>query len=306
MPSPPSSAADAAHRLRGISIYCCTMLAFAGLDASAKYAGRYVPALEVAWVRFLVHVALALLILRPWHDWGPYRTKRPLLQILRSLFLVGSTIFNFLALQSLQLDQTVSIAFSCPFLIAALAGPLLGEWAGPQRWIAIGIGFLGVLVIAMPGFGDAKPALLLSFGSAISYAFYIILTRMLSPTESSASMLLLSAVVPAIALAPVAVPVSVLPPTLIVVLCLFLTGFCGLFGHWCVILAHKLAPAPVLAPFMYTQIIWMILLGYLVFGDVPAPRTLAGTGIIVASGLYLLYRESRNSHGRLTSTLDDA
>jgi drug/metabolite transporter (DMT)-like permease len=73
-----------------------------------------------------------------------------------------------------------------------------------------------------------------------------------------------------------------------------------------VILAHKLAPAPVLAPFMYTQIIWMILLGYLVFGDVPAPRTLAGTSIIVASGLYLLYRESRNSHGRVTSTLDDA
>lgn len=303
---PPPLAANPAHRLRGIAIYCCTMLAFACLDASAKYAGRYLPALEVAWVRFLVHVALALAILRPWRDWAPYRTNRLFLQVVRSFCLVGSTIFNFWALQSLQLDQTVSIGFSGPFLIAALAGPVLGEWAGPHRWASIAVGFVGVLVITMPGFGDVKPAVLLSLTGTVSYAFYILLTRLLSGTETSASMLLLSAVVPAIALAPVAVPVSVAPPNMIVVFCLFMTGFCGLFGHWCVIAAHKLAPAPVLAPFMYTQIIWMIILGYLVFGDTPSPRTLAGTAIIVASGLYLLYRESRRGPTHVTSTLDDA
>lgn len=303
---PPPLAANPAHRLRGIAIYCCTMLAFACLDASAKYAGRALPALEIAWVRFLVHVALALAILRPWRDWTPYRTKRPLLQVLRSFCLVGSTIFNFWALQSLQLDQTVSIGFSGPFLIAALAGPVLGEWAGPHRWASIAIGFVGVLVITMPGFGDVKPAVLLSLAGTVSYAFYILLTRLLSASETSASMLLLSAVVPAIALAPVAAPISEVPPNMIIVFCLFMTGFCGLFGHWCVIAAHKLAPAPVLAPFMYTQIIWMIILGYLVFGDVPSPRTLAGTTIIVASGLYLLYRESRRGARHVTSTLDDA
>lgn len=303
--SPPAGS-PAAHILRGIFIYCFTMLAFAGLDTSAKFAGRYLPSIEVVWIRFLVHVALALLILRPWRDWGPYRTRRPLLQILRSFFLVGSTLFNFAALGSLQLDQTISIGFSAPFLIAALAGPLLGEWAGPRRWIAICVGFVGVLVITAPGTGGFKPAMLLSVGSATSYALYIITTRLLSSTESSASMLLISAAVPAMALVPFAAPVSAPPPTLVVALCLFLTGFCGLFGHWCVILAHKLAPAPVLAPFMYTQIVWALILSSIVFGDLPSLRTLAGTGIIVSSGIYLLYRERRRAPDRPPSTLDDA
>jgi len=303
---PPSPDADGANRLRGISIYCLTMLAFAGLDASAKYAGQYVPALQVAWVRFLVHLVLALVILRPWRNLDAYRTGRPLLQLLRSLFLVGSTVFNFWALQSLQLDQTVSIGFSGPFLIAAMAGPVLGEWAGPRRWAAILVGFAGVLVITMPGFGEVKPAILLALTSACSYACYIILTRLLSASESSASMLLFSAAIPALALAPVAAPISIAPPSLLVALCMVMTGVFGLAGHWCVILAHKLAPAPVLAPFMYTQILWMLILGYLVFGDVPAPRTLIGTGIIVASGLYLLYRERRVAPASPPSTLDDA
>lgn len=303
--SPPAASAPA-QILRGIFIYCFTMLAFAGLDTSAKYAGHFLPPVEVVWVRFLVHVVLALLILRPWRDWSLYRTRRPLLQILRSLFLVGSTLFNFAALQSLQLDQTISIGFSAPFLIAALAGPLLGEWAGPRRWIAIGLGFVGVLVITAPGGAGFKPAMLLSLGSATSYALYILMTRLLSSTETSASMLLISAAVPALVLIPIAAPVSQPPPDLIVALCLFLTGFCGLFGHWCVILAHKLAPAPVLAPFMYTQIIWALILSAVVFGQWPAPRTLAGTGIIVASGIYLLYRERRGAHSVPPSTIDDA
>lgn len=304
MPSLPRSD-EAARRLRGIAIYCMTMLAFAGLDTSAKYAGRYVPPFEVAWVRFLVHVVLAVAILRPWRDWRQYQTKRPLMQILRSFFLVGSTVFNFLALQSLQLDQTSSIGFSGPFLIAALAGPVLGEWAGPRRWVAILIGFAGVLVITAPGFGSFQPAILLSLSSTCSYVFYILSTRLLTSTETSSSLLLLSAIVPALALAPVALPVAIAPPTVLVAFAMLMTGICGLVGHWCVILAHRIAPAPVLAPFMYTQVLWMIGLGYLVFGDVPAPRTLVGTAIIVGSGLYLLYRERLQAPDRLPPVLDD-
>lgn len=305
MPPTPLNDADPAQRLRGIAIYCMTMMAFACLDTSAKYASRFVPFLEVAWMRFVIHIILALAILRPWRNWGPYQTRRPVLQAVRSLFLVGSTVFNFWALRTLQLDQAVSIGFSGPFLIAALAGPILGEWAGPRRWIAISVGFIGVLVITLPGFGDFKPAIFLSLASTCSYAFYIISTRLLASTESSASMLLFSAVVPALALTPIAAPIAVLPPTPLVMLCMVMTGIFGLAGHWGVILAHKIAPAPVLAPFSYTQILWMILLGYLVFGDIPQPRTLIGTAIIVSSGLYLLYRERVGAPGKPPSVYEE-
>jgi drug/metabolite transporter (DMT)-like permease len=293
MPPKTQVDAEAAQRLRGIGLYCLTMLAFACLDTCAKYAGRHVPSMEVAWIRFVGHLVLALVLLQPWRNVAAYRTRRFGAQVLRSLFLAGSTVFNFLALRSLQLDQTVSITFSGPFLIAILAGPLLGEWAGARRWVAILIGFAGVLVITLPGFGGFKPAILLSIGSMLSYVSYILSTRLLVATETSTSMLLFSAAVPSLFLAPAALPVAVPPPTLLVAFCMFMTGLLGLVGHWFVIVAHRHAPAPVLAPFSYTQILWMITLGYLVFGDVPEPRTLVGTAIIVGSGLYLLYRERR-------------
>ena len=292
MPPSPSAVQPAAHGVRGILLYCVSMLTFAALDTAAKYAGRYLPPVEVVWVRFAVHLALALLILQPWRDFRPYRTRRPWLQGLRSLFLVSSTLFNFLALRHLQLDQTISIGFASPFLIAALAGPLLGEWAGPHRWVAIGIGFLGVLVITGAGSRGFDPAMLLSVCAATSYSLYILLTRLLASSESSAGMLLYSAMLPALLLTPVALPIAEPPPGLVVALCLLLTGICGMFGHWCVIIAHRMTPAPVLAPFMYTQIIWALLLGMVVFGDRPAANTLAGAGIIVASGVYLVRHEA--------------
>lgn len=287
----PTAAAEAQQRLRGIGLYCLAMLCFAILDACAKYASYYVPVLSIVWVRFAIHALLALALFQPWRHWVLYKTRRPVLQTLRGLFLAGSTFFNFMAVHELQLDQTMSIGFSAPFITAALAGPILGEWAGPRRWAAIIVGFVGVLIITMPGFGDLNPAIFLSLAAACCNACYILSTRMLTRSDSSAGMLLYSAVVPLILMTPVANPLDAAPPTWIVGLCLFLTGALGFVGHWFLIRAHHHTAVPVLAPFMYTGLIWMILLGYFVFGDVPASRTLVGAGIIIASGLYLLYRE---------------
>jgi drug/metabolite transporter (DMT)-like permease len=293
----PTAAAEAQQRLRGIALYCLAMFCFALLDASAKYASLYLPVLSIVWVRFALHAVLAILVFQPWRHWALYRTKRPFLQILRGLFLAGSTFFNFMAVHRLQLDQTMSIGFSAPFISAALAGPILGEWAGPRRWAAIVVGFIGVLIITMPGVGDLNPAIFLSLIAACCNACYILSTRMLTRTDSSVGMLLYSAVVPLILITPVADPLAATPPSLVVALSLALTGVLGFVGHGFLIRAHHHAAVPVLAPFMYTGMIWMILLGYFVFGDVPAPRTLAGASIIIASGLYLLYRERVRAPG---------
>jgi drug/metabolite transporter (DMT)-like permease len=212
------------------------------------------------------------------------------LQAGRSLLLLASTALNFIALQYLQLTETVSIMFATPLLVALLAGPLLGEWAGPRRLAAIGVGFLGVLVVTRPGFG-LHPAAFLSLTGAVCYALYSIATRVLAGSDSSATTMFYSGLAGVLLVAPVVPWVWSVPASGLVWLMMIVLGAMGAFGHWLLILAHARAPAPVLAPFIYTQIIWMIALGFLVFGDLPDGWTLAGSAIVIASGLYLLYRE---------------
>jgi drug/metabolite transporter (DMT)-like permease len=287
----PLTAGESAARLRGIAVYCVAFLCFACLDTIAKYTSHFVPAIEVAWIRFVTHAIFAVVALRPWRNLATYRMRRPVLQIVRSVLLFASTVFNFIALLKLQLAETTSINFASALVVAALAGPFLGEWIGPRRWAAIGVGFLGVLIVTRPGTSAFQLSVLLAIGSMLCNCFYVILTRLMTGTESAGTMLVYPALVATLFLAPAALPSAVLPPTPFIALLLAMTGLFGAVGHWCLIEAHRLAPAPVLSPFVYTQIIWMVGLGYLVFGDVPHPLTLGGAAIIIASGLYILYRQ---------------
>lgn len=287
----PLDAGEAAGRLRGIGLLCAALMAFTLLDVAAKFAMRSVPAMEVVWARFVFHGVFAALVLRPWRSWTPYRDLRLIAQVLRAVFLFLSTIFNFLALQSLRLDQTTTINFASAFVVAALAGPLLGEWIGPRRWAAIAVGFAGVLVVMRPGTSAFEPAMLFSVGSMLSNSFYVLFTRRLSATESVESMLLVIGIVPSLLLAPAALPVFAWPPDWLVAAAMIATGACGAGGHFMLIHAYRLAPAPVLAPFTYSQLIWMIAAGYLFFGQMPDSITLLGSLIIVGSGLYILYRQ---------------
>lgn len=270
---------------------CLAMLLFSVLDAAAKYASRYVPALEVAWARYAVSLVFSVIALRPWANLASYAMRRPWVQLLRGLFLIGSTALNFMALRYLQLAETAAIAFAAPFLVVGIAGPVLGEWAGPRRWAAAIVGFLGVLIVVQPGSGAFQPAALFSVGAAICYAGYNLTTRLLSRTESPAAMLIYPSILASAVLAPVLPIAGAVPPDALVAGAIVLTGLMGGIGHWCLIVAHRDAPASLLAPFQYTQILWMPMLGLLVFGDVPADSTLIGAAIIVASGLYILYRE---------------
>lgn len=280
-------------RLVGILLIVGAVACFACLDTIAKYASRSVPTLEVVWFRFATHLVLACVVFRIWKRRDLIATRRPILQIVRALSLLGSTLFNFMALQHLQLAETMSIMFAGPLLVTALAGPVLGEWAGPRRWAAICVGFIGVLVVTQPGSGGLHWAVIYSLAAMFSYALYALMTRILTETDGVQGMLIISAGVAVLAMTPSAVAVWVMPPDLLTWVLLLVTGVFGGFGHWLLIKAHAVVPAPVLAPFFYTQIVWMVGLGYFVFADIPGRSTVIGASIVMVSGLYLLYRERR-------------
>ncbi len=279
------------QRMTGIGLMCAAVVSFAFLDAIAKYLGGYMDTLQVVWARYVGGFLLTLLISNPISRPGLLRTRRPVLQVVRALLLVGSTSANFLAFRYLQLDQALSILFSTPFLVAILAGPVLGEWIGWRRWVAILVGFAGVLLVTRPGAGGVHWAAIYSMVSAVFYSLYIIATRVISRTEATETTLFYLNAVGALAILPVLPFVWSMPDSSWHLFLMVVFGAFGSFGHYLLIAAHRLAPASLLAPFMYTQLVWAILLGFMIFGDVPNSWTLAGAGIVVASGLYLLHRE---------------
>jgi drug/metabolite transporter (DMT)-like permease len=287
----PLTPEETAVRVRGIAFIVLAVFCFALLDSSAKFAATAIPSLEVAWFRYFVNLVIAIVVLQPWRHWSDYVTRRPWLQVWRGLFLLGATVFNFYALRTLPLAVTGSILFAGPLLATALAGPILGEWPGPRRWAAVTVGFIGVLIVIQPEPSSFNPAALLCVAAALSTAGYSLSTRVLSATDSTAGMLIYAAALATVVLTPVLPSIGVMPPTWQIAAALVGTGIAGGIGHWFLILAHRDAPPTVLAPFNYTQLIWMIVLGYLVFGDIPGPATLVGAALIVASGLYALYRE---------------
>lgn len=272
---------------------CGAVATFSCLDTTGKYLLRYMDPLQVVWARYFGAFLLALIFLNPITRPRMMTTSRPLMQIGRSALLLASTALNFFALRHLQLDEALAILFSTPFLVAVLCVPLLGEWVGWRRWTAISVGFLGVLLVARPGFGGLHPAALLTLGSAVCYALYVISTRVLARSDSTETTLFYSNLVGAVAMLPVIPFVWTTPNSAFVVALMVLIGALGSGGHYLLIRGHRLAPASTLAPFIYTQMVWTTALGFLVFGDVPHRWTVVGGLIVVSSGLYLLNRERK-------------
>lgn len=297
-----TSEAARTARLKGIGLMLAALACFACLDATAKTLNQQMDTVQVVWGRYFFHLVLAFVLLNPWTTPGLTKTKKLPLQVGRATLLVGSTACNFFALKYLQLDETMSITFATPFMVAVLAGPMLGEWVGPKRLAAILVGFLGVLVVTRPGLGGLHPAAALSFIGCVAYALYIISTRILAGHDSTATTLFYSSLIGAAIVTPL-VPFVWVWPTWQGWLMLVALGGFGALGHFFFIAAHRLAPAAVLSPFIYTQLVGMIVLGYIVFGDTPGPWTLAGASIVIASGLYLLMRERR---GRVRKVADIA
>jgi drug/metabolite transporter (DMT)-like permease len=176
-------------------------------------------------------------------------------------------------------------------MVTALSGPLLGEWPGPRRRAATAVGFVGVLIIIQPQPATFQPAMLLSIGAAVTYAGYYLTTRMLSASDTAGGMLIYGSLFGAVLMTPALPAFAEVPPTWLVAAALVTTGLAGGLGHWVLIHAAACAPATVLTPFTYTQIVWMVASGYFIFGDVPRSSTLIGVTFVIAAGLYILYRE---------------
>jgi drug/metabolite transporter (DMT)-like permease len=282
-------------RLTGIALICTATVLFSFLDTNAKYLVTiaHLPLLQIIWVRFLVNAVFIIAVVGPAKATNSLRSRKKGLQITRSLLLLATTAFNFLALRFLQLDQTATILFLSPLVVAGLAGPFLNEWVGWRRFVAICIGFSGVILITRPGFGGIHWAVIFSFLSTFGYALYSLLTRYLARFDTASTTAVFTPIAGSVVFAPPAMMSWQSPETFGTALLLFLTGILGGLGHSLLILAHERAPAPVLAPFGYINIVFMITLGYLVFGDLPGWWTLSGTAVIVSSGIYLLLRERK-------------
>ncbi|MFG1480746.1 DMT family transporter [Xanthobacter sp. V4C-4] len=277
----------------GIGLMCLAVSSFAVTDATAKWLGQHISVFMVVWARYAVHFAVSFAVFNPWTVPGLLRTTRPGLQLTRSALLFAVTVFNFTALRFLQLDQTVSIMFSAPFFVALFAGPLLGEWVGARHWAVILVGFAGILLVVRPGAGGIHPAALLSLGAAATYALYAITTRMLAAHDRSETTLFYSALVGTVAASLPLPLVWETPREPVVIGGMLSLGIIAGAGHFLLILAHARAPAATLSPYLYTQIVGMVLLGWLVFDQTPTLWTLAGAGLVIASGIYLLLHERR-------------
>jgi drug/metabolite transporter (DMT)-like permease len=283
----------AADRLKAIGLMCLAVAYFSALDTSAKYlvTQAHLPVVQIVWSRFLGQFLIMLSMLSALPLGALLRTRKLKLELLRSFLMVSTTAGNFLALRHLRLDQTISVVFMAPLIVALLAGPFLGEWVGWRRMIAIFTGFLGVLIVVHPGIGGLHPAFLFAFASMLAYAFFMLLTRYLAAYDPPLVMLFYSVLLGAFAHAPFALWDWVWPQTLGQWLILGILGVLGGTGHYLFIHAYRLAPASTVAPFIYAQLLTMVMFGFIVFGDLPDVWTLVGASVIVASGIYLLHRE---------------
>ncbi len=266
---------------------------FTLLDGSAKWLVQTVPVLMVVWLRFLSHTLLASALLFPIRGRALVRTRHLRWHLLRGLMFIAMTGMNFWALQYLQLTVTTAMFFTVPILVALVSAPLLGEKLDARRWAAILIGFAGVVVIVRPGSEAFHPAMLLSMANAVLYAAFNMMTRKLAAYDTPETIQFLPALVASVVLAPFALAAWVSPQDWFEWLLLCLMGVFGGTGHYLLAMAHRYAPASTLAPFLYQQILYMALFGYLVFGSVPDKETWIGAAIVVASGLYLFSRERR-------------
>ncbi|RDV05757.1 DMT family transporter [Undibacter mobilis] len=272
---------------------CGAVATFSCLDTTAKYLVQSMDPLQITWARYTGAFVLVLIFLNPFKRPGMMVTQRPLLQIGRSILLLGSSALNFFAVRYLQLDEALAILFATPFLVAVLGSQVLGERVGSHRWIAIGIGFVGVLIVTRPGIGGMHPAALLSVAGAICYTLYSVSTRLLARTDSTETTTFYTNMVGAVVLTPVVYFVWSTPQSIFLAFLMGMTGFFGGFGHYLLVRGHRLAPASTLSPFIYTQMVWTSSLGFLVFGDVPHFWTIVGSVVVIGSGLYLLHYERK-------------
>lgn len=275
----------------GILLMCVGVSVVTLMNAGVKYLSPDYDTYQIIWARYAGHLAFMVLAFGPWYGIALFRTTRPVTQVGRSLLLFSATLCFFNALALIPLPTAATINVSAPIVIAALSVPLLGERVGLQRWVAIVIGFGGAVVIIQPGADGLNIGALLAAGSAVFYAFYSIMSRRVAAHDSAATSITYAAVT-GTALGSIALPWVWQTPADLFDLAVFVSmGFFGGFGHYFIVRAYVLAEASVVSPFNYVQLISSASVGFLLFDELPKETTWIGAAIIVASGLFIAWRE---------------
>jgi len=281
----------------GIVLMLVAYLGFALVDTSVKWlvlAG--VHALQLAFIRYAGAFAISLVgLLRGGLDRDSFRSDRLGLLLLRSAFLLSSTVSNFIVLKYLPLTVTSAIMFSAPVIVCALSMPLLGERVGAWRWGAIFLGFAGVLVVIRPFGQEFTWWALLPLYNAFAMAMYSILTRKLSGVVPIETMQLYIGLTGTIAMLPLAAVTWTNPTTALDWALMLGLGPLAWVGHELLTRAHGIGSSSTLMPYTYSFMLYLMVTGYLVFGDVPDAFTLVGALIIVVSGLVIWLRERGRS-----------
>lgn len=276
----------------GILLVIAGSLALALVDSSAKWMMTDgLSAGQTIFIRFLVPSVFLAVVFLPRRGLAVLRTKSLKLEIARSICMVATTVLNFLAVQYLPLTITGSIAFTSPLILCLLSGLALGERVEWQRWLAILAGFVGVLVIVNPEAVSPHPAMLYSLGMAAAMALYAIFTRKLAGVDSNLTQQFYATLAGLLCSLPFAFQQWTWPPHLSTWIVCGLLGTAGLLGHTLYSAGHRFAPATTLAPFTYSQLIFMALISWAVFAQGPDLYFFIGLPILVGSGLFIWFRE---------------
>ena len=280
--------------LSGIFLMCAAVFCFTLIDSSAKWlaAVGFIP-IQITFIRYLGHFLSSLLIFFPQQGRRIFESRRPYIQIMRAVILMVGTFFNFLALKYLPLNITVAIFFAAPLVISVLSIPILGERVPLKKFLAVLVGFLGVVIIIQPGSLGFQFEMLYSLIALICASMYFILTRMVVKVDENPVCQIYSSGIPTLLLFPFVLNMWEWPSNWLDILAMGLMGLAATFGHSFTTVAHSWAKASTLAPVIYVQLIFMTAISWLVFNHLPAINTATGTIVIILTGLYLIRLEQK-------------
>lgn len=282
------------HPVRGILLIISAVFLFACLDTTIRYLSAHFPVPVMAFVRYAVHLGLMLMLLLPREGLALVKTHRPVWVIARGMCLVGLTFFMMFGLSRLPVAEATAISFVAPLLVVLLAKPLLGERIGLFRWLAVLTGFAGVLLVARPG-GSLDPfGVFMVLCAALCGTAYQLLSRVLAGSVATNTLLFYAALAGCVCFGLSLPWVPATPsPSFKEVALLFSLGLTGGLGHYLFTRAYRHAPASMLAPFTYLQLLWAGLLGWGIFGRVPDPISLLGMGVIALAGISVAVQQGR-------------
>lgn len=275
----------------GIGLLMIAVALFTIGEAIVKTLARDYDITQIVWARYIFHALVTYTIFSRVNVFRLARTTRPGLHITRSALMLAATTLFFTSLRYLALADAIAISFVGPLLVTALSIPMLKEQVGIRRWMAIFVGFAGVLVIIRPGMGVMHWAAILPLCTAVCYAFYQILTRIGARSDDTQTSLFWMSSF-GVVVSSFAVPFFWTTPGPVEWVLMAALGTVYGVGHYLLIRGLEIAPASKLSPFLYTQIIWATLLGLLIFDNFPDAATLTGGAIVIGSGLYIWRRES--------------